>query len=209
MTHRFLTVAAVAMMTTVTSAQTPAPQTPAAQDPVAPKPPAIVTQTPTVGPTDAAAAPAGQEPQVTIVGCVVREADFRKGQAAGRGGAAGTGIGVGNEFILANASTSSKPAGGAVGTSGVAAPAAAGTSGSSVSYELTGSNEGQAQQFVGKRVEITGRFKAAEVGAAGPTGGPTAGAPPSGIDLTPSKDLKLRELEVASVRETAGSCSAN
>ena len=50
-------------------------------------------------------------------------------------------------------------------------------------------------------------FKAAETSASRPTGGPTAGAPPSGVDVT-SEDLKLREFEVASVRETAGTCSA-
>jgi hypothetical protein len=74
-------------------------------------------------------------------------------------------------------------------------------------YELTGANEGQLAQHVGKRVEITGKLKAAEIGASGPTGGPTAGAPPRGVDVT-SEDLKLRELEVMSVRETTGACPA-
>jgi len=75
-----------------------------------------------------------------------------------------------------------------------------------MAYELTGSGEGQAAQYVGKRVEIVGKLKAAEVSASGrPTGGATAGAPPSGVDAT-SKDLKLRELEVSSVREATGSC---
>jgi hypothetical protein len=74
-----------------------------------------------------------------------------------------------------------------------------------IAYELTGPNEGQVEQFVGRRVEITGKLKAGERGATGPTGGPTAGAPPSGVDVT-SKDLKLKELEVTSVRETTGTC---
>jgi hypothetical protein len=91
----------------------------------------------------------------------------------------------------------SEPAGGAaVGTSG--------TSGTA-EYELSGANEKQAEQFVGRRVEIAGRLKPAEIGASGPTGGPTAGAPPSGVDVI-SKDLKLRELEVTSVRATTGTC---
>jgi hypothetical protein len=135
-----------------------------------------------------------QEQQVTVVGCVVREADYRKARDAGKGGVAGTGVGVGNEFVLTNASMAAAPTGSAVGTSGATA-----------AYELTGSNEKQAEQFIGKRVEISGRLKAAEVGAAGPTGGPTAGQPPSGVDVA-SKDLKLRELEITTVKATTGTC---
>jgi hypothetical protein len=53
-----------------------------------------------------------------------------------------------------------------------------------------------------------GKLKPAETTASGrPTGGATAGPPPTGVDVT-SKDLKLRELEVASVREASGSCPA-
>jgi hypothetical protein len=72
---------------------------------------------------------------------------------------------------------------------------------------LTGKNESQVEQYVGRRVEIVGRLKAAETGATRPTGGATAGAPPRGIDVT-SPDLKLRELEVRSARETTGTCPA-
>jgi hypothetical protein len=142
---------------------------------------------------------APQEQQVTIVGCVVREADYRKAADAGKGGVAGTGVGAGNEYVLTNASMSTGASGSPVGTAGTAPTAA---------YELTGSNEAQAKEFIGKRVEISGMLKAAEVSAAGPTGGPTADRPPSGVDLT-SKDLKLRELEVASVKaSTTGTCPA-
>jgi hypothetical protein len=143
----------------------------------------------------AGTAPGGQ---ITVTGCIQREADFRQAKDAGKGGVAGTGVGAGNEFILSNASVKSgaEPAG-AVGTSGVSA-----------AYELTGSGEGQAAEFVGKRVEITGRLKAAETSASGkPTGGATAGQPPSGVDAT-SKDLQLRELEVSSVKEATGACPA-
>jgi hypothetical protein len=34
----------------------------------------------------------------------MREADYRKAQDAGKGGVANTGLGVGNEFVLTNAS---------------------------------------------------------------------------------------------------------
>ena len=144
------------------------------------------------------AATAQQEQQVTVVGCVVREADYRRTRDAGKGGVAGTGVGAGNEFVLTNAVMAPGAPGTPVGTAGASATAA---------YELTGSNEAQAEKFIGQRVEISGKLKAAEVGAAGPTGGPTAGAPPSGVDVT-SKDLKLRELEVASVKTTTGTCPA-
>lgn len=148
-------------------------------------------------------APAGQsasDKEVTITGCVQREADYRKAKDAGRGGVAGTGVGAGNEFVLTDASSASS-----------AAPAAeraqTGTSGAgSMAYELTGPNEGQASQYVGRRVQIVGKLKAAEIDAAGrTTGGATAGAPPAGVDVA-SKDLKLRELEVTSVKEASGTC---
>lgn len=143
----------------------------------------------------AGTAPGGE---ITVTGCIQREADYRQARDAGKGGAAGTGVGAGNEFILSNASMKAGPDAGAVGTSGAAAAA----------YELTGSGEGQAAQFVGKRVEIIGKLKAAETSASGkPTGGATAGPPPSGVDAT-SKDLQLRELEVTSVKEATGACPA-
>ena len=166
--------------------------------------------------TTAFAQQAGQPPQdppaqpaarasaagaITVTGCVQREADYRQARDAGKGGVAGTGVGAANEFILASAS--------AAAPTGAAAASPTGTSGSAAAaYELTGSNEGQVAAFVGKRVEITGTLKPAEVSATGqPTGGATAGQPPSGVDVA-SKDLKLRELEVTSVREATGTCPA-
>ena len=140
--------------------------------------------------------------EVTVTGCVQREADYRRAQDAGKGGAVGTGVGVGNEFVLINASTgtATEPAT-PTGTAGSAASAAA-------AYELTGPNEGKLVDHVGKRVEIRGKVKAAETTAAGkPTGGATAGEPPRGVDVG-GKDLKLRELEVTSVREVTGTCPA-
>ena len=150
-------------------------------------------------PQTQAAARSSVEQQVTVTGCVQREVDYRTAHDAGRGGVVGTGIGADNEFVLTSAST-------ATGAAGAGAPT--GTSGGSMAYELTGSNESTVAKFVGRRVEISGRLKAAEIGAGGtPTGGPTAGRPPSGVDVV-SKDLKLRELEVSSVKEATGSCPA-
>jgi len=159
--------------------------------------------------TPTAATATAPEQQVTVLGCLQREADYRRAQDAGKGGVAGTGIGAGNEFVLINASMAAAPAAGTpAATSGTAAGTPTGTGGSAgTAYELTGPNERQVEQHMGKRVEIVGKLKAAETGAAGATGGPTAGAPPKGVDVT-SQDLKLRELEVASVREVAGACPA-
>jgi hypothetical protein len=157
-------------------------------------------QTPAQPPAQAAEPQKAPEQQVTIAGCVQREADFRRARDAGKGGVAGTGVGAGNEYVLVNAS---------IKTAAPDAPAEApaGTTGTmpGTAYELTGKNEDQAGRHVGKRVEIVGKLKAAETSAAGPTGGATAGTPPRGIEVT-GKDLKLRELEVVSVRETTGSC---
>jgi len=133
-------------------------------------------------------------PPVTITGCIQREADYRRASGAGRGGAAATGAGTGNEFVLANAMSSAS--GSPAATSGANTPSPTGTAGSTTAYELTGSHEGDAAPFVGKRVEITGTVKPMSA-----TGGPTANAPGS-------QDLKLSELEVSSIRATTGTCAA-
>jgi hypothetical protein len=137
---------------------------------------------------------------VTVLGCVQREADYRKANDEGKGGLVGTGVGVGNEFVLTNASM-------APGTSSSPAATAAAGAASGSAFELTGPNEGQMAAHLGKRVEVMGKLKGGETNAAGPTGGPTAGAPPRGVDVA-SKDLKLRELDITSVKTAAGTCPA-
>jgi hypothetical protein len=148
------------------------------------------------------AAPATQasrssaDQQVTVTGCIQREADYRRSVGAGGGGAAGTTAGVGNEFILANATMGTSSPGSAA-TSGANPPTTTGTAGttSSRAYELTGPNEGQASTHVGKRVEITGKMKASDA-----AGGPTGNVPGS-------QELHLSEIEVSSIRETMGTCT--
>ena len=152
---------------------------------------AVLAQTKPQAP---AGATSNQSEQVTLMGCIQNEADYRKAHDKSRGGVAGTGIGAGNEFVLANASMAKQ---------GLSPAGTADTA-----YELTGPNEGKVKEFVGKRVEITGTLKPAETTAGGkPTGGATAGKPPSGVDVT-SEDLKLRELEVTSVKAAQGTCPA-
>lgn len=130
--------------------------------------------------------------QVTVTGCIQREADYRRSTGAGQGGVAGTGVGAANEFVLASAMMSqggATSAGGATGTAGTS---------SNTAYELTGPNEGRAATYVGKRVEITGTLKASDTA---PAGGGTA-------NLPGSRNLKLRELEIASIKEATGTCAA-
>jgi hypothetical protein len=158
-------------------------------------------QTPTtIKPATAQAGAAGEK--VTVVGCVQREADYRKANNLGRGGAAGSGVGGGNEFVVANAMMAPGAGGGAAASG---APTGTGGTASTTAYEVTGPNEGQLASHIGRRVEIVGMLKPAETGAAGPTGGPTAGTPPRGVDVV-SQDLKLREFEVTSVRPATGTC---
>src|SRR5687767_8367769 len=76
---------------------------------------------------------------VTFVGCIQREADYRKAKDRGRGGVVGTGLGSGDEFVLINASRAAS-APGALDCSSTS---------SSEAYELTGSREGDLKAFVG------------------------------------------------------------
>lgn len=165
--------------------------------------------------------------QQTITGCVQREADYRRAHSKGQGGAAGTGAGVGNEFVLVNASSSSagSTASGTGTTGSTSAPGTApgtpstsgsatgttGTSGASAmnAFELTGPGEGQLQQYIGKRVEVVGRLKGGRAAQSTP-GTSTSGTSTTGTTRSASdpmgQDLNLPEFEVVSVREASGSC---
>lgn len=122
-----------------------------------------------------------QETQVTLVGCIQREADYRRANDSGRGGPVGTGLGLGNEFVLVNASM---PPGADIDCT---------TAGTGEAYELTGNRERELEGFVGRRVEITGMRKKADTVA----GRPTGGFDPLG------QDLRLYEVNVTSFREVA------
>jgi hypothetical protein len=130
---------------------------------------------------------------VTLVGCVQREADYRKANDSGRGGPVATGVGLGNEFVLVNAMKTT--AGGSASKAG--ADCSAAPSGGEA-YELTGNRERDLAKYVGRRVEITGTMKAAKTTTA-PAGEPK---PTGGFDPL-KQDLKLFEVEVASFREAS------
>lgn len=124
---------------------------------------------------------------VTLIGCVQKESDYRKAHNIKKGGGMNMGIGDGDEFMLINATRVS---------GGVPSVTTVGdcTGGSGEAIELTGPKEEQFKNFVGKRVEVSGTQKRARIDA---SGRPTGGSAPGG------GELKLFEVEVASVREAA------
>ena len=95
--------------------------------------------------------------EIAVVGCVELERDYRARKESGKGGAFGTGVGVGNEFVLSNARTIPAPGrgrGATVGTSG-----APGTD-----YSLTGRHERDLLRSVGRQIEVVGVIEADKQG---------------------------------------------
>ena len=83
-------------------------------------------------------AQASREPgkEIRIAGCVQWEKEYRKQRNDGRGGALGTGAGVGNEFVL----TMVKPE----------------SDRKAVAYSITGDREKELARRVGQEVEVIG-----------------------------------------------------
>lgn len=104
-------------------------------------------------------APAVAANEVTVIGCLQREADFRAVNNAGRGGVLGSGIGVNDEYVLTDArpadtnrNSRMRPRAAASSESGTV-----GTSGSgAVHYSLTGKLEDNLLRDVGRLVEVVG-----------------------------------------------------
>lgn len=132
------------------------------------------------------------ETAVTLVGCVMREADYRKATNEGKGGPVGTGLGRGDEFVLVNAK---KTTAGAASTAKVDCSSA---TASGEAYELSGSGEKNVGQYVGRAVEINGTLKPAKTET-----GPAGEAKPTGGFDPLKQDLKLFEVDVMSVRPAA------
>jgi hypothetical protein len=72
---------------------------------------------------------------MTVTGCLMKEADYRKAHHLGKG--AFGGLGLGDEFVLVEGSCD----------------AANGTA-----YRMTGKEEKELMPFVGHRIEVTGQF---------------------------------------------------
>jgi hypothetical protein len=124
-----------------------------------------------------------EETPIALAGCIQRETEYRRQNNSGKGGFLGFGGGLGDEYVLVNASR------GADGAFGDCTTATGGEV-----YELTGSAEDDLKSFVGQRVAIAGTRKEAEIDSTTgqPTGGRQAG-----------DDLRLFEVEVASFRALA------
>jgi len=133
---------------------------------------------------------------VTLVGCIMRESDFRDMYGPGQSGPRGPGIGLRNEYMLVDAHpvTPSGSNPGVVETTGTCPPAPGGFPSA---YELTGPREKEVAAFLGHRVELTGMQKRAKTRAVGTSGlrEPTGGFDPLG------HELHLFEVEVASFRD--------
>jgi hypothetical protein len=116
----------------------------------------------------------GAQPEVTVIGCVEFEQDYRKRMAAGRGGVLGSGVGAADEFVLTNV----RPPQDAVGTSGrgVRGSGAASPGPGGAVYTLTGAQEQTLKRDVGRQVEIIGVIE-------------NAGKPSTGAELTDVSDL--------------------
>ena len=103
---------------------------------------------------------AQEKPAVTetaVVGCVELERDYRARKESGKGGALGSGVGVGNEFVLTNARTIPAP-----GKGRGAAVGASGTPGTD--YSLTGRLERDLLRSVGRQIEVVGVIEADKQG---------------------------------------------
>jgi hypothetical protein len=137
------------------------------------------------------------ETPVTLVGCVMRETDYRKATDSGKGGPVGTGLGRGEEFVLVNAKKTSS------GASAAAPADCSSATPTGEAYELSGSREKDLAQYVGRAVEIRGTMKAAKTETA-PAGEPK---PTGGFDPL-KQDLKLFEVDVASFQPLPAGQSA-
>ena len=134
-----IAIAAFFSVTLSAFAQTPTPQTPTPQTPTA------ATQ--------------------TFTGCLMTEPDYRRAHNLGAGTVAGAGLG--NEYVLVDVKVSpAKDPAATAPSSGTPAARASGSTSSTAkcadqgtAYRLTGPAETKMKEFVGRQVEIQGRFK--------------------------------------------------
>src|SRR5712691_7226180 len=98
----------------------------------------------------------------TVVGCVMKETDYRRTHGLGTGTLGGTGLG--DEYVLVDATvmpaastsnrTNASP--GASVASSPSTSASCAENGTGAAYRTTGARERELKPFVGQRVEVTG-----------------------------------------------------
>jgi hypothetical protein len=133
----------------------------------------------------------------TLVGCIMKESDYRELQGPGRGGWLNTGAGVGNEYILVNAVP------GPINEQTAAEANCENMSGGRA-YELKGPAERKRnlEAFVGHRIEVSGRIENAKTDLAVGTSGELVAGEPTGGPVNPRRrDLRLFEMRMDSFRE--------
>jgi hypothetical protein len=100
---------------------------------------------------------------MTVVGCLMKESDYRRAHNLGKGALGG--LGLGDEFVLVDATevattsaaeTTSEPARPAASPSSTAATCR--ESGTGKAYRMTGKAENDLKPFVGHRLQVTGQF---------------------------------------------------
>jgi hypothetical protein len=89
---------------------------------------------------------------ITVLGCVQRESEYRAQIADGKGGAAGTGAGAGNEFVLRSLRTVSSDTLKPTATSGIRPDEV---------YSVTGNLEHEMARAVGRQVAVSGYVEVA------------------------------------------------
>jgi hypothetical protein len=146
---------------------------------------------------DAAFADRHKGTPATLVGCIMKESDYRQLHGPGRGGWLNTGAGVGNEYILLNAVP------GPINEQTAAEANCENISGGRT-YELKGPAERKRnlEAFVGHRIEVSGRIENAKTDVTvGTTGELVAGEPTGGPVNPRRRDLRLFEMRMDSFRE--------
>jgi len=94
--------------------------------------------------------------QMTVVGCLIKEADYRQAHGLGKGGLGG--MRTGSDVVLVDAKivaageTATAPA-------GVAAGAGCSEQGTGQAYRMAGKQEGALKPLAGRYVVITGKFE--------------------------------------------------
>jgi hypothetical protein len=106
--------------------------------------------------SEPAASKAAGSKEIRVVGCVQWEKDYRQARNEGRGGAFGTGVGVGDEFVL----TFAKVEGAGGRTAAVATTAkGAGKLTEGAAYSITGDREKELARRIGQQVEVIGTLE--------------------------------------------------
>ena len=134
---------------------------------------------------------------VTLVGCIMRESDYRELNGIHKGGWLNTGAGENNEYMLVNAIP------GPVNEQTQAQASCSNVSGGQT-FELKGSAERKRnlEPFVGQRIEISGRMKHITTDVAVGTSGEVIATRPTGGPVNPrNRDLRLFEVKMDSFRE--------